>query len=237
MGNTSDKTDEIDKFFERTYNPRKIKLLTEEADGSLLSWGQKVERVLKRKNADVAWRSGYLNDFVGDKYKMGLSGRRTIQVGLGYEWGDTPAMAYIMASLAFAGLWEPKFQKAAVVRGLLTEIFKLKTTNLEKLMAAVKENKHNIIGEIENPIWLHILALQEHYNFDDTDLLSNTPLSEKRLDEMEQVGSLLVDYELAGLAEYLNSVVGNLEANYTADTLNELQLRATIPASFLSFED
>lgn len=231
MPRTNPNPDAIDEFLKATYNANKHRWMTECAEGSLLDFSKKIEVRLKRFNAHWSWRKGYSGDLSGDKYSSGLSGRKAIQVGLGYEWGDDPASAYVMTALAFCGFWNPKTQKAAVVVELLREIFKLKTANLENLLSAIKENSDDILGQVENPIWLHILALQEIYDFDDTDLVSNTALSVSRLDAMED-GKLLKDWELSSLVQYLNGLVKATEANYSVEGFKKYQLRDSNPAEF-----
>jgi hypothetical protein len=232
----SERKDAIDAFLRDTYNPFKKRLMIDCAEGSALSFGQTIASRLEKFDADYNWRGGYVNDISGKKYSGGLSARKAIQVGLGYGWGDDPASAYVMSALAFCGFWEPKTQEAAVVRELLREIFKLKTSNLELLLKAVKENESEILGTTENPVWLHLIALQEQYDFVDDDVVANTALTLARIDAIAE-GSLLKDYELASLAEYLNSIIRKRTVDYSLDNLNRLQLRATIPADLAMVAD
>lgn len=227
MPRTNPSPDSIDAFSEE-YNGHKRKIMEACVDAdSALKFGSIVRQRLEVFGVAWSWRPGYINDLRGDKYSGGLSIRKATQVGLGYQWGDTPKSAYAMVALAFSGYWEPMTQDASVVRELLSEIFKLKTANMAKLLQAIRDNEGGVLGETENPIWLYLLGLQESYDFDDTDITDNTALSKKRIEEMAE-GNLLADYELESLAAYLSEITDN-EHQYSKDELSKMQMSASIP--------
>ena len=224
---TPDVKDAIHDFLETTYNPLKHRLMLQRA-GSASEYADLVEERLKKSACDYGWRSNYWVDISSaKKYSTGLSARRAIWAGIGHGWANNPVEAYVMVALAFCGIWKPDEQDPKAVLDLLKEIFKLKTANMVALTESVRDNQDGILGIVENQIWLHLIALQETYDFTDSDVAENTALSTARIESME-TGELLKDYELASLATYLNEITQ--AGTYTEDSLSALQLRATTPA-------
>jgi hypothetical protein len=224
---TAEQKDAIHDFLEETYNPLKHRLMLQR-HSSASEHADLIQNRLEKAGCDYGWRSNYWVDISSaKKYSTGLSARRAIWAGIGHGWANNPVEAYVMVALAFCGIWKPDEQDPKAVLDLLKEIFKLKTANMQALTEAVRENKDEILGEVENQIWLHLIALQadERFDFTDADVAENTALSVSRIAEM-QAGSLLKDYELASLAEYLNKITQTNDP-YTQKSLSDLQLRVT----------
>ena len=222
---TAETRDALDDFLDQVYNPLKHKLiLTRPLPAG--EYTALVEKRIEKANCAHGWRKNYWVDISSaEKYGTGLTARRAVWIGIGHGWADSIAEAYVMTALAFCGVWKPDEQDPKAVLDLLREIFKLKTANMQALTEAVRENKDEILGEVENQIWLHLIALQAKLDFTDADVAENTALSVSRIEEMES-GSLLKDYELASLAEYLNKITQTNDP-YTQKSLSDLQLRVT----------
>jgi hypothetical protein len=224
---TAEQKDAIHDFLEETYNPLKHRLMLQR-HSSASEHADLIQNRLEKAGCDYGWRSNYWVDISSaKKYSTGLSARRAIWAGIGHGWATKPAEAYIMVALAFCGIWKPDEQDPKAVLDLLREIFKLKTANMIALTESVRDNQDGILGIVENQIWLHLIALQETYDFTDSDVAENTALSTARIESMES-GELLKDYELASLATYFNEITQ--AGTYTEDSLSALQLRATTPA-------
>jgi hypothetical protein len=224
---TAEQKDAIHDFLEETYNPLKHRLMLQR-HSSASEHADLIQNRLEKAGCDYGWRSNYWVDISSaKKYSTGLSARRAIWAGIGHGWANNPVEAYVMVALAFCGIWKPDEQDPKAVLDLLREVFKLKTANMIALTESVRDNQDGILGIVENQIWLHLIALQETYDFTDSDVAENTALSTARIESME-TGELLKDYELASLATYLNEITQ--AGTYTEDSLSALQLRATTPA-------